>query len=160
MAETRLNAAQARLAQRDETLRTGGGAAAGNAFALRAPIAGRVTEVMATLGAAYDEGAPLFKIVRTDALELNVFVPAPDVPAVRGLTAVALEFPGRAEPIPLRRSITCTILACSIRRPRRCRCRWKCRIPSGQLLVGQTGTAILLHAADRRACPQCRRRRC
>ena len=47
---------EARLAQRDETLRTGGGAASGNAFVLRAPIAGRVAEVMATLGASYDEG--------------------------------------------------------------------------------------------------------
>jgi hypothetical protein len=36
-----LKAAQARLAQRDETLRSGGGVAAGNAFVLRAPIAGR-----------------------------------------------------------------------------------------------------------------------
>ena len=41
------SAAEARLAQRDETLRTGGGAAAGNAFVLRAPIAGRVAEVLA-----------------------------------------------------------------------------------------------------------------
>ena len=59
VAEARLSAAEARLAQRDETLRTGGGAAAGNAFALRAPIAGRLAEVVATFGASYDEGAPL-----------------------------------------------------------------------------------------------------
>src|SRR5207253_6040541 len=57
VAETRLHAAEARLTQRDETLGTGGGAAAGNAFALRAPIAGRIVDVMATLGASYDEGA-------------------------------------------------------------------------------------------------------
>ena len=55
---------QARLAQRDEMLRSGGGAASGNAFVLRAPIAGRVAEVFAALGASYDEGAPLFRIVR------------------------------------------------------------------------------------------------
>src|SRR4030095_11521823 len=47
VAEARLRAAEARLAQRDETLRTGGGAAAGNAFALRAPISGRLSEVAA-----------------------------------------------------------------------------------------------------------------
>ena len=61
VAEARLQAAEARLAQRDETLRTGGGAAAGNAFALRAPIDGRLAQVMATLGASYDEGASLFR---------------------------------------------------------------------------------------------------
>ena len=59
-----MTAAQARLAQRDEVLRSGGGAASGNAFVLRAPIAGRVAEVFAALGASYDEGAPLFRIVR------------------------------------------------------------------------------------------------
>src|SRR6185503_970853 len=101
IAEARMRAAEARLAQRDETLRSGGGASAGNAFALRAPIAGRITDATATLGAAYDEGAPLFKIARTDALELKVFVPAAEAAAVRGLTGLLLEIPGRADPIPL-----------------------------------------------------------
>ena len=102
VAEARLKAAEARLTQRDETLRSGGGASAGNAFVLRAPIAGRITEVMATIGASYDEGALLFKITRTDALELKVFVPAAQTAAVRGLTGVTLEIPGRPDPIPLR----------------------------------------------------------
>ena len=83
VADARLQAAEARLAQREETLRTGGGAAAGNAFVLRAPIAGRVVEVMATLGASYEEGAPLFKIVKTDEVELQALVPAADVPRTR-----------------------------------------------------------------------------
>jgi membrane fusion protein, heavy metal efflux system len=142
LAETRLKAAQARLAQRDETLRLGGGVAAGNAFVLRAPIAGRVTEVAATLGAAYDEGALLFKIVRTDALELNVFVPAPDVPAIRGLTAISLELPGRAEPIALRFQhvhdpgvLDPTTKALPV--------QMEVQNPDRQLLIGQTGTAIL-----------------
>jgi len=102
VADARLRAAEARLAQRDETLRTGGGAAAGNAFALRAPIGGRITEVMATLGASYDEGAPLFKIARLDAVELEAHVPAAEAALVRNLTGVVLEIPGRAEPLPLR----------------------------------------------------------
>jgi RND family efflux transporter MFP subunit len=102
VAETRLKAAEARLTQRDETLRTGGGAATGNAFALRAPIAGRVAEVMATLGASYDEGAPLFRIVRTDRVELEVQVPAPDVVAARATDGVALEIPGLPAPLELR----------------------------------------------------------
>lgn len=142
VAEARLKAAQARLAQRDETLRTGGGAAAGNAFALRAPIAGRITDVTATLGAAYDEGAPLFKIVRTDALELNVFVPAPDVTAVRGVTAVSLELPGRRDPLSLqfRHVHDSGVLdeatkALSV--------QMEIQNVGGQLLVGEAGTAIL-----------------
>ncbi|MBM3818327.1 MAG: efflux RND transporter periplasmic adaptor subunit, partial [Acidimicrobiia bacterium] len=102
VAETRLRAAEARLTQRDETLRTGGGAASGNAFALRAPIAGRLAEVMATLGASYDEGAPLFRIVRTDRVELEVQVPAPDVVAARATEGVALEIPGLPAPLELR----------------------------------------------------------
>ena len=53
VAEARVTAARARLAQRDEVLRSGGGTASGNAFILRAPIAGRVAEVFAALGASY-----------------------------------------------------------------------------------------------------------
>lgn len=102
VAETRWQAAQARLAQRDETLRSGGGTAAGNAFALRAPIGGRITEVTATLGASYSEGAPLFKIARLDAVELEAHVPPSDAPLVRNLAGLVLEIPGRADPLPLK----------------------------------------------------------
>ena len=83
VAESRLHAADARLAQRDETLRSGGGAAAGNAFVLRAPIAGWIIDVLATLGASYDGGAALFKIARTDAVELRADVPAADAARAR-----------------------------------------------------------------------------
>jgi RND family efflux transporter MFP subunit len=102
VADARMRAAEARLAQRDETLRSGGGAAAGNAFVLRAPIAGRITETMATLGASYDEGAPLFKIARTDAVELELHVPAAEAAGVRNPTGLSLEIPGRPEPLPAR----------------------------------------------------------
>lgn len=101
VAEARLKAANARLAQRDETLRTGGGTAAGNAFVLRAPIGGRVAAVQAALGASYDEGDPLFRIVRTDEVGLRAMVPTADVPSVRTVAAMALEVSGRSEPIPL-----------------------------------------------------------
>jgi cobalt-zinc-cadmium efflux system membrane fusion protein len=149
VAEARLKAAEARLAQRDETLRAGGGAAAGNAFALRAPIAGRITEVTATLGAAYDEGAPLFKIARTDALELKAFVPAAETRAVRGLTAVALEIPGRAEPVALRFHhvhdpgvLDPTTKALPV--------QMEVQNPDGELLIGQSGTAILYTSGQQR----------
>ena len=142
VAEARLKAAEARLAQRDETLTTGGGAAAGNAFVLRAPIDGRIVDVMATLGAAYDEGAPLFKIARTDELELRVFVPAAETATIRGLTSVLLEIPGRADPVELKfdhvhdpgvldPSTKALPVQMMVQNRRR------------ELLIGQSGTAIL-----------------
>ena len=142
VAEARLEAAQARLAQRDQTLRSGGGAAAGNAFALRAPIAGRLAEVMATLGASYDEGAPLFRIVRTDRVELEVQVPAASVAVARQLTGLSLEFPGQAEPLELEPDhvhdagvIDATTRALPL--------QMEIENPGEELLIGQTGTAVL-----------------
>jgi len=142
VAEARVAAAKARLAQRDETLRSGGGAASGNAFVLRAPIAGRVSEVSATLGAGYDEGAPLFRIVKTDELELQALVPTADVAAIRSVDAVALEIPGQPDAVPLRMHhmhdsgvIDAEAHALTV--------QFEVDNPRGQLLVGQTGTAIL-----------------
>ena len=131
VAEARLRAAEARLAQRDETLRTGGGAAAGNAFALRAPIAGRLAEVMATLGASYDEGAPLFRIVRTDAVELEVQVPAADVLArtKRGRSR-RWSCPASPTPVPLQAPSRARCRRHRPDDPSACRCRWRSRIPA------------------------------
>jgi cobalt-zinc-cadmium efflux system membrane fusion protein len=147
VAEARLQAAEARLTQRDETLRTGGGLAAGNAFVLRAPIAGRIADVMATLGAAYDEGAPLFRIVRTDRLELRAQVPVSDVAAIRDIASLALEIPGRPDPLTLEPHhrhdagvIDPTTHALPV--------QFEVDNPGGQLLVGQTGT-VLLYKKDR-----------
>jgi RND family efflux transporter MFP subunit len=137
-----LKAAEARLAQRDQALGTGGGAAAGNAFALRAPIGGKVTDVFATLGASYDEGAPLFKIVKTDEVELQAMVPAADVGVTRGVETIALEIPGRPDPLPLKPHhihdsgvINADTRALTV--------QFEVDNPGGQLLIGQTGTAVL-----------------
>jgi len=141
-AEARLRAAEARLAQRDETLRSGGGAASGNAFTIRAPIAGRVADVFATLGASYDEGAPLFKIVRTDRVELRAHVPAADAVATRDLTEVAFEIPGHPDAIPLRsehRHDAGVIDPKTGALP----VQFDVQNPGGELFVGQSGTAIL-----------------
>lgn len=142
VAESRLRAAEARLAQRDEALLSGGGAAAGNAFALRAPIAGRIADVMATLGAAYEEGAPLFRIVRTDRVELDVQVPPSDVPLARRAAGVALELPGVSSPIVLEPRhvhdsgvIDGKTGALSI--------QMEVANAEERLLVGQVGTAVL-----------------
>ena len=141
-AEARVRAAQARLTQRDETLRSGGGAASGNAYTLRAPIAGRVADVLATLGASYEEGAPLFKIVRTDRVELRAQMPASDAAATRDLTEVALEIPGRPDLLPLQSEhrhdagiIDSKTGALPV--------QFEVRNPGGQLLIGQNGTAVL-----------------
>jgi membrane fusion protein, heavy metal efflux system len=142
VAEARLTAAQARLAQRDEVLRSGGGAAAGNAFVLRAPIAGRVAEVFAALGASFAEGAPLFRIVRTDEVELQAHVQAADVPAARRVTALALEVPGVADPIPLKPGHVHDAGVIDAK-TRALPLQIEVENRNGQLLVGQTGTAIL-----------------
>jgi cobalt-zinc-cadmium efflux system membrane fusion protein len=142
VADARLQAAEARLTQRDQTLRSGGGLAAGNAFVLRAPIAGRVADVMATLGAAYDEGAPLFRIVRTDRVELRAQVPATDVGAIRDVASLAFEVPGRADPIalvPRQRHDPGVIDPKTHALP----VRFEVENPRGELLVSQSGTAVL-----------------
>jgi RND family efflux transporter MFP subunit len=141
VAEARVQAAQARLAQRDQVLGTGGGVASGNAFVLRAPIAGRVAEVYAALGASYDEGVPLFRIVRTDRVELRAQVPPADAPLAK-VTGLAFEVPGRPEPIPLEPDhvhdagvidAKTKALPVQIEVPNR----------GGQLLIGQTGIAVI-----------------
>src|SRR5205814_4722236 len=141
-AEARLRAAEARLAQRDETLSSGGGIASGNAFTLRAPIAGRIADVSATLGASYDEGAPLFKIVRTDRVELKAQIPAADAAVSRDIDSLGFEIPGRGDPVVLQPHhvhdagvIDPTTRALPV--------QFEVENPGGRLLVGQTGTAVL-----------------
>lgn len=147
VAEARLQAADTRLAQRDETLRSGGGASGGNSFGLRAPIAGRVAEVMATLGASYDEGAPLFRIVRTDRVELRAQVPASDAGSTRGVASLDFEIPGRPDPIVLQPH---HMHDAGIIDPqtRALPVQFEVANPGGQLLIGQTGTAVL-YKSDR-----------
>ncbi len=152
VAEARLKAAEARLAQRDETLRSWrwrGRPGMRSCSARRSPAA--LPRCMATLGASYDEGAPLFKITRTDALELKVFVPAAQAAAVRGLTGVTLEIPGRPDPIPLRFHhvhdpgvLDPTTRALPV--------QMEVANPNGLLLIGQTGTAVL-HTGGRERMP-------
>ena len=145
IADARLTAAQARLAQRDESLTSGGGDAAGNSFVLRAPIGGRVAEVHAALGASYDEGAPLFRIVRTDRVELQAHIPASDaVPAT--VTEIALELSGRPEPIVLEPN---HMHHAGVIDPvtRALPVQFDVDNRAGQLLIGQTGTAILYSGA-------------
>ena len=141
IADARLAAAQARLAQRDEVLRSGGGVASGNAFVLRAPIAGRVAEVYAALGASFDEGAALFRIVRTDRVELQAQVPPSEAPLPR-IAAVQLEVAGRPDPIPLRHD---HVHDAGVIDPKTRALPVQIEVDNrgGQLLIGQTGTAVI-----------------
>ena len=147
VADARLQAAEARLAQRDEALRTGGGTASGNAFVLRAPIAGRVADVYVALGASYDEGAPLFRIVRTDEVELQAMVPAADASSVRNVTGMALEVSGRSAPITLTFDHMHDAGVID-ERTRALPVQFDVDNRDGQLLIGQTGT-VLLYTGDR-----------
>jgi RND family efflux transporter MFP subunit len=146
IAEPRLAAAQARLAQLDETLASGGGTASGNSFVLRSPIAGRLAEVYAALGASYEEGAALFRIVRTDRVELQAHVPASDAPISGEVRDIALEIAGRPDPLVVQADhmhdagvldpITHALPV-----------QFDVDNRSGQLLIGQTAMAILYTGA-------------
>jgi RND family efflux transporter MFP subunit len=145
IADARLTAAQARLAQREQALGTGGGDAAGNSFVLRAPIAGRVAEVSAALGASYDEGAPLFLIIRTNRVELQAHVPASDaVPDT--VTEIEFEVSGRADPVVLEPNHM-HHAGIIDPRTRALPVQFDVDNRAGQLLIGQTGTAVLYSGA-------------
>jgi RND family efflux transporter MFP subunit len=141
VAQAQLTAADARLANRDETLRSGGGAAGGNTFDLRAPIAGTIVSVSAAPGAGYAEGVELFRIVRTNLVVVEAQVPASGAD-VRGLvTGLALELPGRGDPVALH--ITREADAGIIDpKSRALLLRFEVDNPAGLLLVGQAGTAV------------------
>ena len=149
VAEARLSAAQARLEQRDETLRTGGGAAAGNSFVLRAPIAGRVAEVYAAMGASYDAGTPLFRIVRTDRVELQALVPASEAPLAEEIKEIAFEVPGRAEPLIVQAQDQHDAGVID-EKTRSLPVQFDVDNRAGQLLIGQTGTATLFAGGRQR----------
>ena len=142
IAEARLTAAQARLEQREETLRTGGGGGAGNSFVLRAPIAGRIAEIYAALGASYDEGAPLFRIIRTDRVELQALIPASETPLTEEIRQIALEVPGRADPLVVAAEDQHDAGVID-EKTRSLPVQFDLDNRTGQLLIGQTVTAIL-----------------
>ena len=142
IAEARLTAAEARLTQRDQVLGSGGSAASGNAFVLRAPIAGRIAEVTAALGASYDEGAALFRIVRTDRVELQAQLPPSEASLSHAISGLALEVPGLTDPIALEPD---HVHDAGVIDPRTRALPVQIEVDnkSGRLLIGQTGTAII-----------------
>ena len=142
VARAQVEGAETRLAQRDQTLRSGGAAAAGNAFELRAPIDGTIVAVSAAPGVAYTEGTELFRIVRTNPVAIEVQLP-PSAAALRGqVTDVALDVPGVPSPIALRvlRRAHAGVLD---QRLRALVVRFDVANADGRLLVGQAGTALI-----------------
>jgi membrane fusion protein, heavy metal efflux system len=151
VAQAQLEAAQTRLRQRDETLNRGGVGAGLNAFVLRAPIAGRLVEIKATPGASFEEGAELFRIVRTDRVIVEALVGAADAARAPEITAMELELPGEADPVPVsvkRIANPGVIDPASRALP----LHIEVDNPGGRLLVGQAGTAVL-YTRMRRALP-------
>lgn len=142
VAQAQLHAAETRLQQRDQTLNRGGADAGSNAFVLRSPIPGRLAEIKATPGATFDEGAELFRVVRTDRVVLEAAVPIADAGRARDLAAVELEAPGETDPIrlPVRRVSDPGVIDSTARA---LMLRIEIENPGGRLLVGQTGTAVL-----------------
>jgi RND family efflux transporter MFP subunit len=141
VAQTRLQAAETRLEQRDQTLNRGGTGGA-NAFVLRSPIAGRIVGIKATPGASFQEGAELFRIVRTDRVTLEASVSAADGARAREIASAEIEVPGDPNPVPVRiRRIgnPGVIDAASRALP----LHVEIDNPGGRLLVGQSGTAVL-----------------
>jgi hypothetical protein len=106
---------------------------------------------MATLAAAYEEGAPLFRIVRTDRVELEVQVPTADVAVARQATGLALEIPGLPTPLTLDpHHVHDSGVIDS--KTRALPLQMEIANPGEQLLVGQVGTAVL-YGRDRRRVP-------
>jgi membrane fusion protein, heavy metal efflux system len=142
VARAQFEAAETRLAQRDQTLQSGGGGAGGNTFDVRAPIAGTVVSVSATPGAAYEEGTELFRIIQTDRVDIEVQMP-PSAADLRALiTDVALEVPGYANPVTTRiiRQAHAGVVDPKLRA---FLLRFEVENTDGRLLVGQAGTAVL-----------------
>lgn len=150
LAQSQLKAAQARLEQREQTLRAGGGAAGGNTYSLRAPIRGRLVSVTATPGASYDEGAVLFRIVRTDRVLVQAAVPAAEAVRLAVVSAAAIEIPGRPDPEPLSVMKT-TNTGVVDPATRALSVLIEVLNPGGRLLIGQAATAILYTPERQRA---------
>jgi membrane fusion protein, heavy metal efflux system len=142
VAEAQLDAAQTRLRQRDETLNRGGVGTGPNAFVLRSPIAGRLVEIKATPGATFEEGAELFRVVRTDRVVVEALVGAAEVTRVRDIAALELELPGEPDPIPvpLKHIGNPGVIDPKLRA---LPLHIEIDNPGGRLLVGQAGTAVL-----------------
>lgn len=106
MAQARLDAAQARLAQHESSRSADGDTPADSQFVLRAPIAGIVAASHGMPGASVEEGESLFRIVTTDPVFIVASLPEGESGKLRQLAGGELELTGQTNPMPLGRVVT------------------------------------------------------
>ena len=92
--EARLRAAEARLAQYDNSSLADGVSSGAKLFNLRAPVSGILTLVDAAQGANVKSGQTLFRILDADTVYVSALVPEAELPRVRDLSGAHLEIPG------------------------------------------------------------------
>lgn len=104
--EARLRAAESRIAQYEVSRSAAIEPKDAALFALRAPISGILTEILAAPGANVKAGEILFRILDADSVYVSAIVPEADLPQTRNLTGAELEIPGVEQPRALGRLIS------------------------------------------------------
>jgi membrane fusion protein, heavy metal efflux system len=100
-ARSRVEAAEARLQQLDSARTGSGGGTPGGRFVVRSPFAGVLTDVSTQSGVAIEQGAPLFRVVAIDAVDVIAQVPEADLPRLTTVSDADALAPGSDEPIRL-----------------------------------------------------------
>jgi RND family efflux transporter MFP subunit len=100
-ARARVEAAEARLQQLDAAQTGTGTAERAGRFVVRAPFAGVLTAITTQPGAAVEQGAPLFRVVAVDAVEIVAQVPEADLAMLDTLDDADALIPASDEPIHL-----------------------------------------------------------
>lgn len=93
-AQTRVTAAEGRLAQYQSARTAGAAASDEGLFVVRSPLAGVVAERIATSGANVSSGTALFRIVDAQRVQLTGHVRESDLARARQVQAAELEVPG------------------------------------------------------------------
>jgi len=135
-AQSRLDAAQARLAQHESSRNADGDTPSDSQFVLRAPIAGVVAATQGASGASVEEGERLFRIVATDSVYVVGSVPEAESWRLRHLSGGELEPAGQSEPLPLGRLISIGRVVDA--RSRTLPVIFEVRNPDARLAVGQS----------------------
>ncbi len=105
-AEARLRAAEARIAQFESSSTAAIEPTGAKLFAVRAPISGILTEILATPGANVKAGEILFRILDADTVYVSATVPEANLSKLRNLTGAELEIPVLGQPLSLGRLIS------------------------------------------------------
>jgi len=95
--QARLQAAQARISQFEDTRAADGGQTGAKRFSVRAPISGIISEASAISGSNVEVGKILFRIVDTETLFVSGVVPESDFSRLRQLTGAEIEMPNSTE---------------------------------------------------------------